>query len=147
MTGTITETTPQQAPQCLIVDDSAVVRKVTRGFMEALGFAVAEAANGQEALNACTQAMPELILLDWNMPVMDGLEFLGRLRSDPTFQAPGVQPLVIFITTENDHAHIARALEAGANEYIMKPFTRDILHGKLASLGLLDEAMEADHVG
>ena len=81
---------------CLVVDDSRVVRKVARRILEAHGFAVAEAGDGQQALDACRAAMPDCVLLDWNMPVMDGLEFLQRLRAE---FGPGTPP-VVFCTTE-----------------------------------------------
>ena len=87
----------------------------------------------QKALDACKRAMPEAVLLDWNMPVMDGYEFLGHLRRMPG----GDQPKVVFCTTENDVAHIARALHAGANEYIMKPFDKDIVTAKFQEVGLI----------
>lgn len=118
---------------CLVVDDSSVIRKVARRILEELGFAVAEAEDGAQALVACRTSMPEAILLDWNMPVMDGFEFLGELRT----MAGGDAPKVVFCTTENDIAQIARALKAGANEYIMKPFDRDIVEAKFAEAGIL----------
>ena len=86
-----------------------------------------------KALDACKRAMPEAVLLDWNMPVMDGYEFLGNLRRMPG----GDAPKVVFCTTENDVAHIARALHAGANEYIMKPFDKDIVTAKFQEVGLI----------
>ena len=118
---------------CLVVDDSSVIRKVARRILEDLSFKISEAADGEEALKVCKQTMPQAILLDWNMPVMDGLEFLSRLRKEPG----GDQPIGVFCTTENDVAHIARAMRAGANEYIMKPFDRDIVEAKFAEVGLL----------
>ena len=118
---------------CLVVDDSKVVRMVARKILEELGFAVSEAEDGQVALDACKATMPDAILLDWNMPVMDGYEFLGHLRRMPG----GDQPKVVFCTTENDVAHIARALHAGANEYIMKPFDKDIVTAKFQEVGLI----------
>jgi len=118
---------------CLIVDDSAVIRKVARRILEGLAFRVIEAADGSEAMERCRSSMPEAILLDWNMPVMDGYDFLRSLRKMDN----GRDPKVIFCTTENDVAHIARALHAGANEYIMKPFDRQILAAKLVEVGLL----------
>jgi len=119
---------------CLIVDDSRVIRKVARQIFEALGFACDEAENGQIALDACKAKLPQFILLDWNMPVMNGLEFVKALRQVPG----GDKPMVVFCTTENDLAHIQEALSAGANEYIMKPFDADIVRGKLSQLGLID---------
>lgn len=117
---------------CLVVDDSRVIRKVARRILEDLGFEIAEAADGMEALAWCRAAMPDAILLDWNMPVMTGIEFLKRLREEPE----GATPIVVFCTVENDRAHIQEALDAGANEYIMKPFDGDIIEAKFAEAGL-----------
>lgn len=121
---------------CLVVDDSGVVRKVARRILEDLSFNVREAADGQAALKACEESMPDGILLDWNMPVMEGIEFLEILRKSEG----GDVPRVIFCTTNNDIEHITRAIEAGANEYIMKPFDQDILREKLEEVGLLEKA-------
>jgi two-component system, chemotaxis family, chemotaxis protein CheY len=118
---------------CLVVDDSRVVRMVARRILEANGCTVEEAADGQQALNACRAGMPDFVLLDWNMPVMDGITFLRALRNE---FGPD-NPPVIFCTTENDMAHIEIAIESGAREYIMKPFDEEILLGKLGQAGLL----------
>jgi two-component system, chemotaxis family, chemotaxis protein CheY len=118
---------------CLVVDDSSVIRKVARRILEGLDFHIAEAENGEEAIEACRSQIPDAILLDWNMPKMDGYEFLRALRRLPG----GDKPKVVFCTTENDVAHIARALHAGANEYIMKPFDKDIVEAKFQEVGLL----------
>ncbi|MCB1473802.1 MAG: response regulator [Rhodobiaceae bacterium] len=118
---------------CLVVDDSSVIRKVARRILEDLGFMVTEAEDGDTALEACTDAFPDAILLDWNMPRMDGLSFLEQMRSLPG----GDAPKVVFCTTENDIGKIARALRAGADEYIMKPFDREIVEAKLMQAGLL----------
>ena len=118
---------------CLVVDDSRVVRKVARRILEANGFEVTEAADGQLALDSCRASLPDVILLDWNMPVMDGLAFLKALRSE--FGAD--DPPVVFCTTENDMTHIEQAISSGAQEYIMKPFDEDILMGKIGQVGLL----------
>jgi two-component system, chemotaxis family, chemotaxis protein CheY len=118
---------------CLIVDDSSVIRKVARRILEGLDFQIAEAENGEEAVENCRRQMPDAILLDWNMPKMDGYDFLRELRRLPG----GDKPKVVFCTTENDVAHIARALHAGANEYIMKPFDRDIVEAKFQEVGLI----------
>jgi two-component system chemotaxis response regulator CheY len=118
---------------CLVVDDSSVIRKVARRIFESLDFQISEAENGEEAIEACRQQIPDAILLDWNMPKMDGYEFLRALRRLPG----GDKPKVVFCTTENDVAHIARALHAGANEYIMKPFDKDIVEAKFQEVGLL----------
>ena len=117
---------------CLVVDDSKVIRKVARHILETLNFTVEEAEDGRDALNRCEASMPDVILLDWNMPVMSGMEFLRALR-----QSGGDgQPKVVFCTTENDIAHIRAAIEAGADEYVMKPFDRDTLHSKLQIVGV-----------
>ena len=118
---------------CLIVDDSKVVRMVAKKILEELEFEVHEAADGQLALVQCLQAMPDAILLDWNMPVMNGIEFLRELRKS----VGGDAPVVVFCTTENDIAHIQSAMDAGANEYIMKPFDSEIIETKFAQVGLL----------
>lgn len=117
---------------CLVVDDSRVVRRVARHILEAHGYVVAEAPDGRKALEACRHGLPDFVLLDWNMPVMDGLSFLRALRAE---FGPD-NPPVVFCTTENDMAHIAQAIESGAQEYIMKPFDEEILVGKLAQVGL-----------
>jgi two-component system chemotaxis response regulator CheY len=118
---------------CLVVDDSSVIRKVARRILEGLDFQIVEAEDGEQALDACKQQLPEAVLLDWNMPKMDGYEFLRALRRLPG----GDGPKVVFCTTENDVAHIARALHAGANEYIMKPFDKEIVEAKFQEVGLL----------
>ena len=118
---------------CLVVDDSSVIRKVARRILEGLEFKITEAEDGEQALQFCQQQLPDAVLLDWNMPKMDGYEFLRQLRRLPG----GDVPRVVFCTTENDVAHIARALHAGANEYIMKPFDKEIVEAKLQEVGLL----------
>lgn len=120
---------------CLVVDDSRVVRKVARRILEELGFTCEEAEDGQIAFDYCSKSMPDAILLDWNMPVMSGIEFLEKLRSAPN----GQNPKVVFCTTENDMNHIQRAITAGANEYIMKPFDTEIIKSKFIQIGLIDE--------
>ncbi|MCB1557809.1 MAG: response regulator [Alphaproteobacteria bacterium] len=120
---------------CLVVDDSRVVRKVARRILEDLRFNCEEAEDGQQAYEFCSTAMPEVILLDWNMPVMSGIEFLEKLRQMPS----GDTPRVVFCTTENDMSHIQRAMMAGANEYIMKPFDTDIIKSKFIQIGLIDD--------
>ena len=122
-------------PSCLVVDDSRVVRKVARRIVEDLGFVCDEAEDGQKAYETCSKKMPDVILLDWNMPVMSGIEFLEKLRE----MENGSHPKVIFCTTENDMAHIMRAMNAGANEYIMKPFDSEIIESKFSQIGLLNQ--------
>ena len=108
---------------CLIVDDSSVVRKVARRILEDMDFIVDEAEDGQEAFDKCRQEMPDAILLDWQMPIMSGLEFLKLLRA----YVGGGAPRVVYCVTEYDVGQIALAKKAGANEYIMKPFNRELL--------------------
>ncbi|MBC9209106.1 response regulator [Roseomonas aerophila] len=127
------------AVNCLVVDDSRVVRKAARRILERHGFLVREAADGAQALEACREALPRLVLLDWNMPVMDGFEFLQAARAE--FGAE--EPLIMLCTTESEFERIVMALEAGAQEYIMKPFDDAILTGKLAQLGLVSEDADA----
>lgn len=119
---------------CLIVDDSRVVRKVAGRIAHDLGFSCREAEDGQKAYEACQESMPDAIILDWNMPVMSGIEFLEKLRQ----MEGGSHPKVVFCTTENDISHIQRAMQAGANEYIMKPFDSEIIESKFIQIGLLD---------
>ncbi len=118
---------------CLVVDDSRVVRKVARRIVESLGFECTEAEDGKQAYEACEQDMPDAILLDWNMPVMSGIEFLEELRKMDN----GGTPKVVFCTTENDMSFIQRAIQAGANEYIMKPFDKEIVESKFSQIGLI----------
>lgn len=119
---------------CLIVDDSGVIRMVAKRIIQELGFETAEAADGQIALEMSQESLPDAVLLDWNMPNMDGLEYLRALR-----QLPGGDTVrVIFCTTENDLRHIQEALAAGADEYIMKPFDKEIVANKFDLLGLLE---------
>ncbi len=118
----------------LVVDDSRTVRTILAKTLKELGFEVREAANGREALEVieAEKAAVKLILLDWNMPEMNGLDLLKRLRQNPEFSSL----VVVMVTTETELDHIAEALEAGANEYVMKPFTKDIVAGKLELVGI-----------
>ncbi|WCT74571.1 response regulator [Sphingomonas naphthae] len=118
---------------CLVVDDSKVIRKVARHILETLDFQVDEAGDGREALERVTGAeQPDVILLDWNMPVMSGMEFLRALS---TTDLPR-RPKVVFCTTENSIGHIRAAISAGADEYVMKPFDRETLHSKMQIVGV-----------
>jgi two-component system, chemotaxis family, chemotaxis protein CheY len=116
---------------CLVVDDSKVIRKVARHILETLEFEVREACDGREALEACMAQAPDVVLLDWNMPVMSGMDFLRALRASEVTP----KPKVVFCTTENGMAYIRAAIEAGADEYVMKPFDRDTLESKLQIVG------------
>ncbi|AJP71971.1 response regulator [Sphingomonas hengshuiensis] len=117
---------------CLVVDDSKVIRKVARHILETLDFVVREAGDGREALDSCLASPPDVILLDWNMPVMSGLDFLRALKGSELPE----RPKVVFCTTENGMAYIRAAIEAGADEYVMKPFDRETLQSKLQIVGL-----------
>ena len=119
--------------RCLIVDDSKVIRMVARKILQDLDFETEEAADGEEALDTCRRALPDAVLLDWNMPVKNGIEFLRALRALPG----GDAPVVVFCTTENDMKHIREAMQAGANEYIMKPFDKEIIETKFSQVGLI----------
>jgi two-component system, chemotaxis family, chemotaxis protein CheY len=118
---------------CLVVDDSRVIRKVARRIIEGFKFQCDEAADGAEALAYCRKRMPDAILLDRNMPVMNGIDFVKALRQEPD----GSQPIVVFCTTENDVPSITEALRAGVDEYIMKPFDTDIVQSKFQQVGLI----------
>jgi two-component system chemotaxis response regulator CheY len=117
----------------LIVEDSRTMRTIAARMLVGLGFEVREAEDGLQALAACGESMPDGILLDWNMPVMDGLTFLKALRASPG----GTAPKVVFCTTESDFSKITEVLAHGADEFIMKPYDEDILQSKLAYVGLL----------
>jgi len=119
--------------KCLIVDDSVVVRKLARMMVEGFGFDCAEAADGTVALDLCRAEMPALILLDWNMPMMSGMDFMQALRALPG----GAAVKIVFCTTENSMSAMEAALDAGADEYIMKPFDADILQSKFRQVGLM----------
>jgi len=118
---------------CLVVDDSAVIRKVARRILETLSFRVSEAEDGEQALLACRAEMPDAVLLDATMPAMDGFECLRALRQMPN----GRSPKVVFCTIENDVGQVARALHGGADEHMLKPFDRRSMAAKLQQAGLL----------
>lgn len=121
------------AGTCLVVDDSCLVRKVAARIAASFGFTCQEAEDGDQAFAICARSMPDAIILDWNMPAMSGLEFLEKLREMDC----GEHPKVILCTTENDRIHLQRAIRAGADEYVMKPFNSDILQAKFIQAGLL----------
>lgn len=122
---------PVGSRSCLLVDDSRVIRKLARRILESLGYDVNEAENGEEALAKCRAAMPDLILLDWNMPVMGGMEFVTALRN----MQGDHRPKVVFCTTNSDTADIRKGIEAGADEYVIKPFDQNTLQAKLQRIG------------
>lgn len=118
----------------LVVDDSQTIRLILRKYLGKIGFDVVEAADGVEGI-ARLREMPQtdLVLVDWNMPNMSGVDFVRAVRTIRQYDS---LPLVM-VTTNTELDQIASALEAGANEYIMKPFTQDVIRGKLELLGLL----------
>jgi two-component system chemotaxis response regulator CheY len=119
--------------QCLIVDDSRIIRKVARKIVENLRFSADEAEDGVAALEICRKAMPDAILLDCNMPNMSGIEFLRALRREPG----GDKPVVVYCTVEHDPPQLNEAIGAGANEYLLKPFDRESIESKFSETGLI----------
>lgn len=117
--------------RALVVDDSTTIRLYLRKILVPLGFEVLEAKNGREGLERIREQQVDLVLLDWNMPVMNGLEMLQLVRSEPQMGSP----CMMMVTTETDLREVSQALENGANEYVMKPFTPEIILDKLALLG------------
>ena len=119
------------AKVCLIVDDSRVIRKVSSKIALSLGYVAVEAQDGTEALARCRQRMPDLVLTDWQMPEMDGIEFVRQLRAIPT----PVPPMVMFCTSKGEVSDIHEGIQAGADDYIVKPFDEAALRAKLEKLG------------
>ena len=116
----------------LVVDDSNTIRIILTAYLKKLGFDVTVAINGREALERLhAMAKADIVLVDWNMPEMDGLSFVRAVRADNEYAA---LPLMM-VTTNVELCNVAEALDAGANEYMMKPFTMDILRAKLELLG------------
>lgn len=117
---------------CLVADDSHVIRLLARRMLEADGYHVREAADGARALEVCVEGMPDVILMDWRMPGMNGIECMARLRRLPGGEAPRI----VFCSVEAAPDRIRQALEAGADEFIMKPFDSEILASKFALAGI-----------
>jgi len=121
--------------QAMVVDDSKAMRMILKCILSELGFEVCEAADGAQALDQLRGGShADLALVDWHMPNMTGLELVQALRTDPAWDALRI----VMVTSETDAAHMASALAAGANEYIMKPFDSMVVLGKLEMLGLAD---------
>ena len=120
--------------KALIVDDSKAIRMILGRILRELGYEVCEAVDGKDALKVIEseRAAVQLVLADWNMPEMNGLDLIKHLRHNPELASLKV----IMVTTEAEVDHIVSALEAGANEYVMKPFTKDIIRGKLEMVGI-----------
>jgi two-component system chemotaxis response regulator CheY len=117
----------------LLIDDSKAIRSIIRNILTEMGFEVSEACHGQEALERLKEnGSTNLILVDWNMPVMNGIDFIRAVRADSAYDDVSV----MMVTTESGMEQLVEALEAGANEYVMKPFTKDVLQEKIHMLGL-----------
>ena len=126
--------------QALIIDDSRAMRSILRRIVTGLGWTAAEAGDGQEALDQLEGGLvPDLCLIDWNMPVMDGYTFVQRVRAEPRWR----DVTLMMVTTESEHGQIVRALAAGAHEYLIKPFTPDAMRDKLELLGLVPQPVTA----
>ena len=124
---------PPRQQRCLLVEDSRVIRKVAHRIVSGLGYQVIEAENGEEALARCKAAMPDLILLDWDMPVMTGIEFIAAVRALPG----GTAPKAMFCTSHAETLDIAKGIAAGADEYVVKPFDEPTLRTKLERIGAI----------
>ncbi len=121
----------------LVIDDSRAMRMILKRILLGCGFEVVEAADGRQALDVVEAGpVPELALIDWNMPVMNGLEFVVAVRKQPDYR----QMTLMMVTTEAEHSQIVRALAAGAHEYVLKPFTNEAITDKLSLLGLTPAA-------
>jgi two-component system chemotaxis response regulator CheY len=130
-----------KAVQAIVVDDSRAMRMILRRLVGQLGFEVAEADDGRAALDLLTglPEVPQLALVDWNMPNMNGLEFVSAVRAEARYRAM----TLIMVTTESEHSQIVRALAAGAHEYVIKPFTSEAMIEKLALLGLVPTGVQS----
>lgn len=122
--------------RALVIDDSRAIRLILGQVMKKLGFEVVDAGDGQEALNKLKSDGPfDIALVDWNMPVMNGYDFVVNTRKDSQYN----DMRLMMVTTETEMAQVIKALEAGANEYVMKPFTKEMIAEKLTLLGLSPE--------
>jgi two-component system chemotaxis response regulator CheY len=130
--------------RALVIDDSRAMRRIVGTILKDFGYEVREAGDGRQALDALEEGraegwVPDLCCIDWNMPVMDGLQFVFAVRANPAYR----QVTLMMVTTESETGQIVKALAAGAHEYLIKPFTADALRDKLALLGLLPEEVRA----
>lgn len=120
--------------RALILDDSRTMRMIIGRIIRELGFEIAEAGDGQQGLAKLEEiGAPDLMLVDWNMPEMNGYDFVKAVRANPAYNSAQI----VMVTTESELGQITKALEAGANEYVMKPFTKDIIKDKLVILGIV----------
>ena len=129
--------------RALVIDDSRAMRRIVSSILEGLGYEIQQAGHGREGLDVLEgldgDRLPDLVCVDWNMPVMDGLQFVSAVRSNPAYRSL----TLMMVTTESETGQIVKALAAGAHEYLIKPFTADALRDKLALLGLLTEEVSA----
>lgn len=116
--------------RCLVIDDSSVVRKVACQVLEVLGCNASEAESGSDGIGLCTVLMPDIILIDWDMPDSNVLEVIPAIRAIHSDR----RPYIVYVTTEHDPLAIARAFSAGADDYMMKPFDREALQSKLEEI-------------
>ncbi|GAB5519778.1 MAG: response regulator [Rhodothermales bacterium] len=120
--------------RALVIDDSRAMRNIIKSMLKDLGFEVKEAAHGREGLEQlATYGAPDIVLVDWNMPVMNGLEFIQAARQNPVYN----DMRIMMVTTETEVAQIMKALQAGADEYVMKPFTKGTISEKIELLGIV----------
>jgi two-component system chemotaxis response regulator CheY len=126
--------------RALVIDDSRAMRRIVGGILEGLGYETVPAGHGREALDLMEAGdVPDLACIDWNMPVMDGLQFVMAVRANPSWRSV----TLMMVTTESEHGQIVKALAAGAHEYVIKPFTADAIRDKLSLLGLLPVVLPA----
>ena len=121
--------------RALVIDDSKAIRLILGKMLREMGFEIFEAGHGRQALERLKEVgKVEICLVDWNMPEMNGFEFVSAVRTDPGYN----DMLLMMVTTETEMSQVIKALEAGANEYVMKPFTKDIIREKLTLLGVVN---------
>ncbi len=122
--------------RALVIDDSRAMRRIVGSILAGFGYEVRDAGHGREGLDVLNEGwLPDLCTIDWNIPVMDGLQFVNAVRANPAWRAL----TLMMVTSESEHGQIVRALAAGAHEYVIKPFTADAIRDKLALLGLLPQ--------
>jgi two-component system chemotaxis response regulator CheY len=122
--------------RALVIDDSRAMRRIVSSILTNLGYEIRDAGHGREGLDVLDEGwIPDLVCVDWNMPVMDGLQFVSAVRSNPVWRSV----TIMMVTSESEHTQIVKALAAGAHEYVIKPFTADAIRDKLALLGLLPQ--------
>ena len=126
--------------RALVIDDSRAMRRIVTGILTGLGYEVRDAGHGREGLDVLDEGwLPDLVCVDWNMPVMDGLQFVSAVRANPAWRSM----TIMMVTSESEQGQIVRALATGAHEYLIKPFTADAIRDKLALLGLLPQEVSA----